>query len=310
MKKTTRKVGARYEYGRVSLKMFQIPHSKALIIAYLDLRSGLKKYTFNQTDISNQSDIGKTVVRQYMKELENEGVLNRKGKGQSFYKLNRQRMEELYYTVSESDLIELDSDACLSENDTEVSESDSDVSESDAIHSSSLHSIKLDSKKLDPSKLHTNEIVAVATSCHDWRQSEAEEQSDATLPRSLVDRFDKFILPEKAPTVSGTPPVPLEKLSGTSCKSLDSGTGPEPLGKVALGISGQTARETTPATDTERRPPDSTPVNGQNIHSASLTVPDELTKRIRTAEACREIEKWKGRKPELVAKYFDDIFGK
>ena len=26
---------------------------------HLDLRGGLKKYTFNQTDISNQTDIGK-----------------------------------------------------------------------------------------------------------------------------------------------------------------------------------------------------------------------------------------------------------
>jgi hypothetical protein len=88
-----------------------------------------------------------------------------------------------------------------------------------------------------------------------------------------------------------------------------SGTPPEPLEKTTLFISGESA-QTTPATDTERRPTDSTPTSGQNILSASLTVPDPLAKRIRIAEACREIEKWKGRKPELVAKYFDELFAR
>src|SRR5437762_2446529 len=120
MKKTVRKVGERFECGMVSLKMFQIPHSKALIIAYLNLRGGIRKYTFNQTDISNQTNTGKTVVRQYVKELVHEGVLIRKGK--SFYKLDRQRMEKLYYEVSESDLNVSDSDACSSENDANESE--------------------------------------------------------------------------------------------------------------------------------------------------------------------------------------------
>lgn len=159
MNKTTKAVGDRLPCGMVSLKMFQIPKSKALIIAYLNLRSRLPNFTFNQTDISNQTDIGKTVVRQYMKELENEGVLNRKGKGHSFYKLNRQRMDELYYTVSESDLIESDSDTGLSESDTDVSESDTDVSESDAIHSS-----KPNSRKSDSSDLHSSELDSKQTS--------------------------------------------------------------------------------------------------------------------------------------------------
>jgi hypothetical protein len=126
----------------VSLKMFQIPHSEALIIAYLDLRSGPKfqRYLFNATDVSNQTNIGKTVVRQNLKELVAEGVLKRKGK--SFYQLNRQQMEQTYYRhVSESD-------TDLSEVDTDVSESDTEVSESDSIHSSNLHSRKLDSSKL------------------------------------------------------------------------------------------------------------------------------------------------------------------
>lgn len=50
---------------------------------------------------------------------------------------------------------------------------------------------------------------------HDWPQLAAEEQNDAAFTGSPVDRFDKFILPEKSPTVSGTPPVPLEKVSLT-----------------------------------------------------------------------------------------------
>jgi DNA-binding transcriptional ArsR family regulator len=126
------------------------------------------------------------------------------------------------------------------------------------------------------------------TSGNDWQQSAPDEPSNnAKLPLSPVDKFDKFILPEKIPTVSGTSPEPLEK--------------------TTVSISGQSAR-TTPATDTERRQTDSMPTNGQNIPSASLTVPDELAKRIRIADACRQIDKWKGRKPELVAKYFDVIF--
>lgn len=138
MKNSSKAVSDRLPCGMVSLKMFHVPHSKALIIAYLDLRSGLKNYTFNQTDISNQTNIGLTVVRQYVKELASEGVLNRKGK--SFYKLDRQKMESLYYNASESDAKK---SATPSENDAKTSESDAAASESDAIHSSNLHSRKL-----------------------------------------------------------------------------------------------------------------------------------------------------------------------
>lgn len=156
MKNATETGRERLPCGMVSLKMFQIPHSKALIIAYLNLRGGLKKFTFNQTDISKQTNIGKTVVRQHLKELVAEGVLNRKGK--SFYKLNRQKMEEIYYYgVSDSDSNVSESDMEVSESDTNVSESDTKVSESDAIHSSSLDSSNLDSKKLDSSKIDTSE---------------------------------------------------------------------------------------------------------------------------------------------------------
>jgi hypothetical protein len=151
MKNTTESSRDRLPCGMVSLRMFKINHSKALIIAYLNMRGGLRSYTFNQTDISNQTNVGKTVVRQYLKELVAEGVLNRKGK--SFYKLDRQKMEELYYSADVSE-----SDMHVSENDTDVSESDSEVSESDAIHSSNLNSRKLESSNLDTSKRKASEL--------------------------------------------------------------------------------------------------------------------------------------------------------
>ncbi len=221
MKTTSKAVGDRLPCGKVSLKMFQKNHSKALIIAYLDLRSGPKfpKYTFNQTDISNQTNIGLTVVRQYLKELVDEGVLIRKGK--SFYKLDRQKMEALYYSVSESDLNASDSDAYSPETDANPSESDTDASESDAIHSSNLHS----------SKLHTRELQSTATAA-------------SQVPE----------LAEKIPTVSGLGSEPLEKVTGF--------------------VSGLTARPTTPATDTKRRPSDSgSPKEGESHPQPSLTVP-------------------------------------
>src|SRR5262245_22234149 len=152
MKTTSKAVGVRLPCGMVSLSMFHIPHSKALVIAYLNLRSGLKDYTFNQTDISNRTNLGLTVVRQWLKELTAEGVLNRKGK--TFYKLDRQKMESLYYNASESDANESDSDAGPSEDDAIISESDAAPSESDAIHSSKLHSSKLHSNKLHTRELH------------------------------------------------------------------------------------------------------------------------------------------------------------
>ena len=202
MTNTTKAVGDRLPCGMVSLKMFKIPHSKALIIAYLDLRSGprMKAYTFNATDISNQTNIGKTVVRQYLKELVAESVLKRKGK--SFYQLDRHTMEESYYRhVSESDTDLSESDTNVSETDTNVSESDTDVSESDSIHSSNLHS-----RKLDSSKLHSTAHLAVQAS---------EQVSSFSSPAQSA---------TKSLTVSGTPPEPLEKLapshSGTSGSSV------------------------------------------------------------------------------------------
>lgn len=154
MKITTEAGRDRLPCGMVSLTMFKINHSKAFIIAYLNLRGGLKNYTFNQTDISKQTTVGKTVVRQYLKELVAEGVLNRKGK--SFYKLDRQKMEELYYSaVSESDMD-------VSESDTDISESDTQVSESDAIHSNNLNSRKLESSSLDTSENKAPELPAIA----------------------------------------------------------------------------------------------------------------------------------------------------
>jgi predicted transcriptional regulator len=182
MKTTTKTGGDRIPCGMVSLKMFQMNHSKALIIAYLNLRGGLKKYTFNQTDISNQTNIGKTVVRQYMKELVDEGVLNRRGK--SFYKLNRQKMEELYYcNVS-------DSDAYPSENDANVSESDTDASESVAIHSSDLNSRKLDSSKLHTKKNTVPQLPAIAEELLSKSSKEQVEwlddvEANKTLVRDL-----------------------------------------------------------------------------------------------------------------------------
>ena len=199
----------------ISLKMFRIPHSKALIIAYLNLRGGLKKYTFNQTDISNQTNIGKTVVRQVLKELVAEGVLNRKRK--SFYQLNRQKMEESYYChVSESDADESEIDAYLteseaavlesaisesdfnvsesdkdvsendtnvSESDTKVSESDTKVSESDAIHSSNLDSRKIHSSGLHSSRLDSSEAETPGTEI-DWvKELQAAMRSNE---RSLI----------------------------------------------------------------------------------------------------------------------------
>lgn len=155
--KSTNTTGKHLPSGMVSLKMFQINHSKALIIAYLNLRGGLKKYAFNVSDISKKTNIGKTVVRKKMKELEAEGVLNRSGL--SFYKLNRQKLEELYYCgeVSEFDKGLSESDNKASENDTHVSETDNDASESDSIHSSNLDSIKLQTNKLDSSSLDSSE---------------------------------------------------------------------------------------------------------------------------------------------------------
>jgi hypothetical protein len=38
--------------------------------------------------------------------------------------------------------------------------------------------------------------------------------------------------------------------------------------------------------------------------------PGELAERIRIAEACRTVKKWKGRKPELVEKYLNVVFGR
>jgi hypothetical protein len=271
MKNSNEAVSKRLSCGMVSLKMFKINHSKALIIAYLNLRGGLKKYTFNVSDISKQTDIGKTVVRQYLKELVAEGVLNRKG--MSFYKLNRQKMEELYYLdVSESDLEVSETDNDLSETDTKVSESDTDVSESDSIHSSNLHSRILNSKKLDSSKLNTSQNLTLTT-------------SGQTCSFSL-----RAQLPDKTLTVSGT--------------------GLEPLIKPGLSISGQTTRATTPATDTNRRPIDSELPGGVEHQQPSPTVPDELAKRLNRAEACRQIRKLNGRNPELFEKYFDEIFAR
>src|SRR5262245_42281728 len=130
MKTSSKAVGDRLPCGMVSLSMFQIPHSKALVIAYLNLRSGLKDYTFNQTDISNRTNLGLTVVRQWLKELTAEGVLNRKGK--SFYELDSQKMESLYYNASDSDANESDSDAGPSEDEAIVSKSNTVTSESNA----------------------------------------------------------------------------------------------------------------------------------------------------------------------------------
>ncbi len=46
-------------------------------------------------------------------------------------------------------------------------------------------------------------------------QLEAQDRSDATLAGSPVDKFDKFILPDKPLAVSGTPPEPLGQVSST-----------------------------------------------------------------------------------------------
>ncbi len=167
MKTTTKPNGEHLPCGMISLKMFQIPHSKALIIAYLNLRGGLKKYTFNRRDISNQTNIGRTVVNECLKELVAEGVLNRKGK--SFYKLNRQRMEELYYVNdgSDSDFNGSESDMDGSENGLDRSESDTNVSESDTIHSSDLHSSNLDSSELHTSRLDSSRAETPGTEI-DW----------------------------------------------------------------------------------------------------------------------------------------------
>ena len=269
MKKTTEAGRKRMPSGLVSLKMFHIPHSKALIIAYLNMRDGLKKFTFNQTDISNQTNIGKTVVRQYMKELVSEEVLNRKGK--SFYKVNRQRMNELYYEATESDLNVSESDMDASESDTVISESDTEVSESDAIHSSNLNTIKLESNSLESSKLNTSENLAVTT----------------TKPASFF-------------SLSAPAPDKILMVSGTAGK---------PLEETGLSISDQPAT-TTPAMDTNRRPSDSELPEGVKHQQPSLTVPDELTKQIKIAEACREIKKLNRFKPEKFDEYFDTIFGK
>ena len=152
MKNTAQTGRDRLPCGMVSLKMFQINHSKAMIIAYLDLRSGLKNYTFNQQDISNKTTIGKTGVRRCLKELTAEGVLSRKGK--SFYKLNLERIKELYYEASESDFN-------VSFSDTDASKNDTDVSESDAIHSSKIKSSSLKTSELDSSEANAPELPAI-----------------------------------------------------------------------------------------------------------------------------------------------------
>ena len=163
----------------------------------------MKGYTFNKSDISNQTDIGEHRCSPVFERAGFRRSPDRKGK--SFYKLNHQRMEELYYTVSESDLKASESDVRLSESDTDVSESDSDVSESDAIHSRKLHSRKIDSSDLDSSKLNTTVNLAV----HPSGQTSSFSSSAQ--------------LTNNSPTVSGTSPEPFEK--------------------VSLSISGQTARE-------------------------------------------------------------------
>ncbi|MGO8678531.1 MAG: winged helix-turn-helix transcriptional regulator [Limisphaerales bacterium] len=181
MTTTAQSGGVHLPCGMVSLKMFQIPHSKALIIAYLDLRKGLKRFLFNVADISKQTNISKTVVRQYLKELETEGVLKRNGK--SFYQLNREEMENrYYYDVSESDADVSESDTHLSENDTNVSESDTDVSESDSVHSSNLHSSNLDSIKVDSKKLYSSNIQSSLTSSG---SPEGKRDSNTLLAKRL-----------------------------------------------------------------------------------------------------------------------------
>lgn len=195
--------------GMISQKMFQINHSKALIIAYLNMRGGLKKFTFCQTDISNRTNIGKTVARQYLQELVAEGVLNRRGK--SFYKLNHQKMEELYYVAeSEPDFKVSESDTHLSENDTDLSESDTKVSESDGIHSSKLDSSKLNTRSLESSGLDTvekqahkpSEIVQELLSKSPKEQVEwlgrvdARTEANRTMEKDLRAGKDVLMTPE------------------------------------------------------------------------------------------------------------------
>jgi hypothetical protein len=297
----------------VSLKMFQINHSKALIIAYLDLRSGLKfkNFIFNVTDISNQTNIGKTVVRQYMKELVAEGVLNKKGK--ALYKLNRQKMKELYYQVSESDAEESEIDANLSESeaatlesgisesdfnvsesDTDTSETDANVSESDTkvSESDTIHSSNLDSRKLHSSELHTSRLDSSGAGTLQASESVSSFSSSAQPPvkRKLSEQemeqafpniFQKGCVAPPKKTLAEQFDEFFPKHSGQAApEAIEkspavSGAAPEPLEKESLSISGQPASK-RPGHGHQTTPDGCSiaPRTGSNIPSASMTVPD------------------------------------
>jgi hypothetical protein len=262
MKKTTESGRDRLPCGMVSLTMFKINHSKALIIAYLNLRGGLNKYTFNWRDISNQTNIGETVVRQCLKELVAEGVLNRMGK--SFYKLNHQKMIELYYQTSDSDACVSESEVDASENDANVSESDTKVSESDAIHSSIL-----DSRKLDSSYLDTSDILPG----HSFENASFPSHDQAPAP-----------LPDKTLTVSGT-------LLATSKKSLDElfddifGSVPSKTKKTQESSESAAFPSNNPtitpmATDTQEEPNDSSACPTANAANNNHPTPSARPEKV------------------------------
>ncbi len=94
------------------------------------------------------------------------------------------------------------------------------------------------------------------------------EAKGLKIPVKTFDQQFADMFPQHSGKEATVPESPDKKIPTVS------GTAAEPLEKVSLTISGQTARETTPATDTDRRPSDSVaPKEGQQNPQPSVTVP-------------------------------------
>ena len=106
-------------YGRISEEMFKLNPSKAIIIAYMDMRKGIPGWLICVGDIVKTTGFGETQVRKVVKEVLSEGGLKRLGN--SFYKVVLPQFNELYYTEK------------VSLTDTKVSLTDTKVSLTDTI---------------------------------------------------------------------------------------------------------------------------------------------------------------------------------
>ena len=95
MKNNTETTSEYQNYGRISLSMMQLPTEQIKIIAYLDMRKGVKHWSVCSGDIQKTTGLGKNFISRHLKILVEQGVITRIG--YSFYKINVEKLDQMYY---------------------------------------------------------------------------------------------------------------------------------------------------------------------------------------------------------------------